>query len=197
MPIIKLDEEHKYTVDGRPCPGVSEVLKGCGAVDDRFYRAHLHATARGKKVHAATAEADCFGESWGEWLLPTEPEDGDIVNYLLAYSTFRRESKIEILGIEKKGYAEIDGHGYCGTYDRLAKLNGRLCLFDIKTGAREAWHGLQLEAYAGLVAEKEIDLYGLYLKPSGKYQLTAYPRDMVQRNSWRFALNKFYEGKTI
>jgi len=195
MPIIKLDEEHKYTVDGRPCPGVSEILKWCGGVDDRFYRSHPHATARGKKVHAATAEADCFGDSWGEWLLPAAPEDGDIVNYLLAYSTFRRESKIEILEIEKKGYAEIDGLGYCGTYDRLAKLNGRLCIIDIKTGARAAWHGLQLEAYAGLVAEKEIDLYGLYLKPSGRYQLTAYPRTWELGIEWERMLFSFSEGQ--
>lgn len=50
MPVITLDPDHRYTVDGRPAPGVNQILTGLGLIDARWFTPE--GRDRGKAVHA-------------------------------------------------------------------------------------------------------------------------------------------------
>tara|TARA_R100001244_G_scaffold114397_1_gene84764 strand:- start:554 stop:1441 length:888 start_codon:yes stop_codon:yes gene_type:complete len=106
---------------------------------------------------------------------------------LQAYIDWYKENNVELVATEISLYNPIkDDEGfiypYAGTADILCKINGKLCLVDIKTGKEyQKTHELQLTAYKMLcdsLYSNEIgtidEMYCLYLKDSGKYKMMKY-----------------------
>jgi hypothetical protein len=75
----------------------------------------------------------------------------DVYPYLKAWEQFKSDvGKIKWLLIEEPMGSKA---GYSGTPDRIAEINGKIVLIDIKSGQHELWHGFQLAAYARAAKE--------------------------------------------
>ncbi len=91
--------------------------------------------------------------------------------YAEAFYSWVKDNKVEIIKQEKTVISEK--HGYGGTLDIIALIDGSRMLIDVKTGKGiypEAW--LQLSAYKEAVEEegKKVDeIAVLLLKENGKY----------------------------
>ena len=121
------EENHAYTLDGRPVPSVTEIV---GLITSRKYadtnaallqQAQRHGTA----VHELCEMLDCG----------VEPEELDIepelVGYVNAYLAFLRDYRPEWEYIEKPVYC-LD---YAGRIDRVGTIDGQTAIVDIKTTA--------------------------------------------------------------
>lgn len=121
------EENHAYTLDGRPVPSVTEIV---GLITARKYadtNAAMMAQAqrRGTEVHELCEMLDCG----------VEPEELDIapelVGYINAYLAFLRDYRPEWEYIEKPVYC-LD---YAGRIDRVGTIDGQAAIVDIKTTA--------------------------------------------------------------
>jgi hypothetical protein len=150
---------HEYALDGVPIPGVSRILDAAGF--KTIYPAGDYAL-RGTRVHAATAFVD-QGKAIrvGKGVEP----------YLDAYRAFLADFP----GLRWTVIEEAIYHPrllYAGTVDRKGQLAYRQVVGDIKTGSPPARRlGLQLAAYAMIVAGRDCLRWGIELKPTGKYKL--------------------------
>lgn len=170
---LKFDEvAHTYTVDGRELPSVTQILERVGLKDN--YNNDVFYCDRGAAVHEATEFID-------RDTLDPASVDPQIEPYLQAYRAFREQTGFEPLLIEQWLYSRQ--YGYAGTLDRVGWVNGKLAIFDIKTGPPARWHNLQLAAYRWLVREnhwrfgvthKEVDAmteFTLQLRDDGEFRL--------------------------
>lgn len=121
------EENHSYTLDGRPVPSVTEIV---GLITARKYAdtsaAVLEqAKRRGSVVHELCEAIDCG----------VEPEELDIepelVGYVNAYLAFLRDYRPEWDYIEKPLYS----FSYAGRCDRIGTIDGETAIVDIKTTA--------------------------------------------------------------
>jgi hypothetical protein len=124
---------HVYTLDHKPIPSVTQILKATGLTG------HYRGTAgrdRGSRVHEATELYDVLG------VIGDGPEAG----YTRAWAKFKADHVSEIVASEQAVFNEP--LWYAGTLDRIVRLkDGKLAILDIKTGAKADWHKLQLAAY--------------------------------------------------
>jgi hypothetical protein len=156
---IDFDEAvHSYRLNGRVVPSVTQVLKLAGVVDDEWY--DDASCLRGTYVHEAT-------EMFDKGELDEETLDPVIVPYLGAWKAFLRESKAEIIDIEKRVVNEV--YRYAGTLDRIAIVAKRLTVIDIKTGSPEPSHQLQTAGYARCLPES-VQRLAVYLRDDGTYK---------------------------
>lgn len=166
--LITLDEEsHKYTVDGKTVPAVSEITRFISReVYSEVMQSTLdNAARRGTKVHKATEALDKYGDV---------EADEDILPYLEAYVKFRREHKVQWLKIE--WMADCEGE-FCGTIDRLGTVDGTLSIVDIKTSSQlqKVLYTAQLNFYLRIARANGLEpkkLYILKLVKDGTYKLT-------------------------
>lgn len=173
------DETHTYFWNGVPVPSVTQILQAEGYIDDRYY--NEAARIRGTYVHVACQYLDEGG-------LDTENLDPIIIPYLSAYERFKQEARFVPELIEVQRYSET--YRFAGTFDRIGELDGREVLIDLKTGAKDDWHGLQLAAYTTLI-DQELPRYTLELRADGDYRLHAF-RDPTDRQVFLSALTGFY-----
>jgi hypothetical protein len=132
-------EGHTYTLDGKPIPGVSTILKvGGGGYYARTAQAQA-AIDRGTRAHQATELMDTIGMGPFDF-------DADLTPYLTGWQNFLTETRAEILHIEQQVFSE--SLWYAGTFDRIIKLYGHKYLLDIKTGGKQKTHPVQIAAYA-------------------------------------------------
>ena len=121
------EENHSYTLDGRPVPSVTEIV---GLITARKYaetNAAMMAQAqrRGTEVHELCEAIDCGVD-------PEELEIApELVGYVNAYLTFLRDYRPEWEYIEKPVYT-LD---YAGRIDRVGTIDGKTAIVDIKTTA--------------------------------------------------------------
>jgi len=133
-------EEHKYRVNGMDVPTVTELLKLGGAIDTRFFTAS--GSHRGTRRHKATELYDDGSLDWGT----VHPDD---YPHVLGWSNFIRDNDVEIVDSEIPGFNRF--FRYAGTLDRIAIIDGKYFVVDIKTGAY-AWSSLlQVELYAEIL----------------------------------------------
>lgn len=170
--MIQFDEDlHEYKVDGVVYPSVTTILKAEGFIDTRFF--NEAATDRGTRVHRALQAID-------SGVPPVLYDASDIRGYVTAWEAFCESREPEFFGIEKALYS--DAYRVAGTADRLATIEGKQCVIDIKTGAPQSWHGLQLAAYAVLLGQApkfygdpvQIRRYGVYVKNDGAFRVKEY-----------------------
>tara|TARA_Y100000817_G_scaffold65790_1_gene49704 strand:+ start:67 stop:843 length:777 start_codon:yes stop_codon:yes gene_type:complete len=104
------------------------------------------AAAIGTMVHQY-AESKLRGEN------PARPVDPQAKAAAHAFDVWLKINKVEVIEVERAVYSRK--HGYAGTCDLLAKVNGRLTLIDLKT-SKSVYdsHFLQLEGYASALEEE-------------------------------------------
>lgn len=170
---LTLDERnHKYMdEEGNIIPSVTEIIS---MISGEAYRninpAVLeHAAEKGRLVHEWCEQFDYECE---EDQVPSELEP-----YCRAYMDFVRDYRPEWTAIESMVYCNVTqtGEGYAGTVDRIGKIDGKLCVVDIKTIASPTTKDhikvcCQTAAYS-MASNVWGERYALYLKPDGKYRI--------------------------
>lgn len=130
QPVPLLADGHIYFVGQESYPGVSEILQGAGMVDlsgipeDRLE----YARVRGSAVHLACHYYDLGVLNW-------DSVDPAIVGYLRSYIAFKQRAE-DAIGFQVLG-SEIPLTSkqwrFCGTLDKIAKVNGGAAVIDLKT----------------------------------------------------------------
>lgn len=127
------DKNHAYYLDGRRLPSVTQVLGMSGLIPD--YR--MADTTLGSCVHALIA-AEING---------TEPDVSEFTAGLFLpawhqfcddYGYVPQQAEVKLASAEA---------GYAGTIDNIGTIDGLPATIEIKTGAVETWHLLQLAGY--------------------------------------------------
>jgi hypothetical protein len=181
---LVLDKDHKYWKNDLRIPGISEVLKSAGLIDDRWFTEHSR--EKGSGAHAACHFFD-------EDDLVESSLDPVIIPHVEAWKKFRSETGFKPTIIEKKLYSAV--FNFAGTPDRAGILNGDEVGVEIKTGAISFVTGLQLAAQEILLAEVEgfrvKKRFAVQTKNNGTYKLTQFS-DVMDRGYFLSALNMWH-----
>ena len=185
-PALTFDHElHVYSLGERVLPSVTEILKGAGIVNDRWWTEA--GRWRGSAVHAA-----CWYDDQND--LNEATLDPSLRNYLDAYRKFKTETGFIPTDIETPIYNDL--LGYAGTPDRIGNLpGGKFCLPDLKSGASSKVTRYQTVAYAAcLPSPRKYVRMEVRLKPDGKYTLQVYePKDYDRDFSrWQSIVDVFH-----
>jgi hypothetical protein len=122
-------------------PRVTDILKAAGLIDSRWFSEW--GRQRGSAVHLATRYLD-------EGRLDRGSLDDAVAPRVRQYERFLLESGCRVL--ESETVRTDHQMGYRGTPDRVVEIAGRVGTLDIKPPMVCPWHGIQLAAYAQLVA---------------------------------------------
>jgi len=131
MPKLELDDQHRYTLDGKGLDGLTSTIAEAGLISGYGSDWYMQ---RGTFIHQAT-------EYWDKGELDESTVDPHIQGYLESWKQFRKDQNYKPDEIELKLYDPI--YLYAGTIDRLP-----LC--DLKSGVEEKWHKWQLAGYWNL-----------------------------------------------
>jgi len=163
MNLIFNDELHLYLIDGEVVPGLTEIFTDLGIINNRFYTEE--ARERGRLIHLIT-------ELYDRGSLDIDTVDPRLLGYFEAYRNFLDKHNPEIIEIEKPIGNKV--LKYASKLDRVFKMKiapgyiGKI-ITDLKTGAKERWHQLQLTAHLMAYSKSHLPLYDLYLKPNGDF----------------------------
>ena len=160
------DAEHAYFLNGVQVPSITQMLKAAGHIDDTVYAEG--SAERGRIVHALCADVD---------LGALDPAACQSVHrgFVLAHHAAMMCLRPSILSVEQPQVSAT--HRFGGRIDRVVTINGLRGCLDIKSGAPEPWHALQLAL--GCILESEdcgippenLGRWGLYIKDSGKWSV--------------------------
>jgi hypothetical protein len=131
---------HAYAApDGRRLPSVTEVIRGMGLMDDRWWTPE--ACDRGSLVHQTLALIN-------EGTLDLDSLDPTLAPYATAWANFLAVG-VDMVLLWEQPLADLE-RGYAGTADAILVLRGDKTpwLVDAKTGKAQPWVGLQTAAYA-------------------------------------------------
>ena len=176
-------ETHTYRVGDTVLPSVTQILKSVGLIDTTHFKPEH--SERGTTVHEAT-------QFWDETGMVDDTIPEELLGYLDAWKRFREETGFTPSHIEQSFYSQ---QGYAGTVDRIGKTHSvNPILVDIKTGAPQPWHRLQLAAYS-ILAKQNLDLpiwetWGVHLKKDGKYSVEPY-RQIEHSADWLAVLRVY------
>lgn len=132
--------EHTYEADGVVYPSVTQILQGVGIIDTRWYKPG--SAEKGAAKHKLFEQ---YLKKTLDWSTLTD----EALALIEQYQNFLTNETAEILCIEKARYSKE--LGYAGTPDLVYRdKDGKVIVLDIKTGAPEKWHALQLAAYMEL-----------------------------------------------
>lgn len=182
---------HRYTVNGRVVPSVTQVLEGAGLIDTKWFTpAHAQ---RGTDIHEYTTWID-------KELLPMKYLSGHpYYPYLFAYMTFKidygfKPVEVEKIVVHHSGLwaGTVDREGYITSESQCRRLEitpeDRIVL-DIKTGTRQKWHDLQLEGYSLTYPERPRK-FCLYIKKDETYRFKEAEEKLEE--PWFNAVNEYY-----
>lgn len=154
------EETREHYLGSLRIKSVTQILTEAGRIDTRFYAPG--SGERGSEIHQQCADV-FYGT------IPQTPHEK-----VLSYLNWREMAKdYEVIAVEQPMCSLR--HKYCGKIDILATdAKGKVCVIDIKSGAAENWHELQLGAYSQMVKEAQSltyrpDGYCLYLKTKGRF----------------------------
>lgn len=164
-PRLRLDEDHRYWSGDLRIPGLSELLKLFGFIDDSYYTEEGREVGRG--VHLGTQSLDEGRQDHLQF------ESKAIIGRIMAYERFKREKQFKpglIETIHQHPYGtyacRIDRYGYFGQSDIGA-------LIELKCGSKEPWHKLQTGAQKealGIITQP-MRRFALYLRENETYEL--------------------------
>lgn len=145
-PEIILDENHRYTVDGFPVMGVSEIIADNGfGISEKVPQRVLEVASKfGSFTHKATQLHDLK-------TLDKATLSSEIEAYLNGWIKFREDFGFDPSAIELRGYSKI--HNYCFTLDRAGLIKkglyaGEMAVVDIKTSTGiQKSTAIQLDGY--------------------------------------------------
>ena len=107
MSVLHFDYcQHKYSLNGRIIPGVSEILQGAGLSDPRWFKPE-HAE-RGHAIHSLIEQRN------NNMPVP----GGEYQGYVNAWAEFVSDRELTIVNAEYKTYHEL--FNYAGTIDAVA-----------------------------------------------------------------------------
>lgn len=167
--------DHAYIdiATGAEIPSITQLLKEAGLVNDRFYTEESR--ERGSCVHRLVADYD-LGAIHKEDL----PEVNSVYKgWLQAHVAAMDVIQPTWLSIEERRVHET--LRFAGTLDRHGKVYGAVAVVEIKSGAVEDAHPIQLALQCLLVSPEvglpaeTIPRYGLYLKRTGRWTLQSFP----------------------
>lgn len=159
-------DQHAYKLDGQEVPSVTQII---GALSRGKYEPTPileQARIRGIRVHELCELSDIGAE------LDIDPE---CLPFVLAYDRFKRDYSPEWDYIEKKLGSK---NGFAGTVDRVGRIDGYLCVVDLKTTQNmdrisKIAMSVQLAGYSLLCAENGLGyadkLLGVQLRNDGTY----------------------------
>jgi hypothetical protein len=165
LDLVFNEGNHTYTLRDVILPSVTQIMK---PLSDEVY-SHIDpevlrfAAQRGTDVHFATELYDLYG------VIDIRPE---LMPYLEAYIQWKQDYQPEIITVEKRLYHK---HlFYAGTIDRLAIINDKIVLVDLKsTRALETeLVSVQDSAYRDMFISHNVRIDAqavLQLKPDGTY----------------------------
>lgn len=194
-----IEDGHLYTLDARPIPSNTQILKGVGLINDAFYTPD--GRDRGSRVHL------------GCWFADRDDLDWDTVRkeergYIKGFLKFKREmewitdfNELPVWG--SPGYGtrlDLLGHGI---FKVDGIFNRRRAVIDIKTGKAQKWVGWQTGGQKRAVIERiqagdepwtqHLEYFNdhpypelrfaLELMPDGRYHLQPY-NDPVEENEY-------------
>jgi hypothetical protein len=164
---VSFDEiTHTYRYRGSIVPSVTQIIKGAGLSDYSRIDAGIMADAqeRGRIVHYI-CELDDMG------LLDEGTVDPSLDGYLAAWRLARSCLELKVLEVERIVYnAKV---GYAGRADVVGEFDVGRFILDRKTGGMEAWHGVQLAAYAAGLNPPydDLTLFSACLSSDGSYHI--------------------------
>ena len=155
MEIEFIEDCHVYLVNGEIVPSVTQIINRIfPSTYENVPKTILENSARfGTRIHHLI-EMDCKGV-----IEPMTPFEEQIMD---EFHEIKKKHNIEVLKNEQMvNY----GYLYAGTYDMLAKVNGKLSLIDIKTTSKVMNEHLryQLTMYRMAIAEEIEKMYCLWL----------------------------------
>jgi hypothetical protein len=172
---IYTDENHLYTLDGRPLSSTTGILKAEGFIDTTWY--NEDARTRGSYVHLTCHLYD-------KGTLDIDTLDDALRPYLDAYIRFKAETGFEVVESEVPHYHPQ--YLYAGTPDKAGTMEGTDTLIDLKTGVIQSWTALQLASYE-LFYDRPMKRFGVQLTDEGKYKMVPFT-DRTDRNIFLSAL---------
>lgn len=188
-PGLTFDEaSHRYFLGGQEVPSVTGVIRDnrLGGDFSAVAPAVLeHARQLGTAVHAALHYDD-------EGMLDEATVDPVVAPYVEAWRRFRAERHVAIVEMERR-YADAT-YRFAGTLDRIAVIDGRRVVCDIKTGGVEG-ADYQTAAYAHLAGEPlSILRWAVQLHPERAIPYTVHPyRNLADWRIFRAALELTHE----
>lgn len=179
------EEKHHYYYDGRRVPGVTSILESVGLIEFGGIPIEIldSAAQRGTAVHKML-------EFYDKGTLDESTVSDDLVGYLIQWKKFLNEMNVQIFENEKRLFSSK--YFYAGTLDRVAEMNGKETILDIKTGVPWMSHPVQLSAYDLAYNEdrrRKMDRMCVYLKPDN-FKLKSY-KDRNDSDVFLGALNIF------
>lgn len=180
MPILTLDADHKYFLDGKSIPGTNEIIGTF--YDVRPWWATERDRRLGEVLHKCIAyllEGDLDWKTVHPLLLPD----------VEAVAEWQAKNGYKAILIEKKLWSK---RWFAGTIDSFGYFpSGRFVLPDWKRGAAGPGTALQTASYVELVCE--------YLAEHGTPEecaaLDAVKRDLYPNGVERYALHNIGSGK--
>lgn len=159
MPELILDGGHRYWLDGRRIPGVTEILDGLGLVDTRWFTEESR--RRGSAVHAAVhyhLEGD----------LAWSTVDERIKGYVESAIAFLDVVAFKPTHVETR-VLHVGPPTFAGTLDLAGEMYGTDSLADWKSGAIVPVTGMQTAGYdVALGGKKRRRRLGVQLRENGK-----------------------------
>jgi len=146
---------HKYFIDDRPVPSVTQVLDEM--LPGAIFHADKYYLVRGTSVHACAA----FIARGKQFRCPA-----GIEGQVWACRMFFREHNVEVLEVEKQVYSRP--HQYAGTLDMLCRINGHLTFVDWKSALSKAAE-IQVGGYGVCIPDARLGLI-VALQADGRYK---------------------------
>lgn len=161
------EETHEYFVDGVKYPSITEIAKPISF--ERFNALQQSilekARQRGKRVHELCEEYLLCGE------IDEKEIESEYLPYVASFIEWVRTYKPKVIYTEKRLFGA--NLGYCGTFDLLCEIDGKIVLIDYKATSTIDKKSLsvQLAGYDELVMSRlgiAVDVFMvLHLKKDG------------------------------
>jgi hypothetical protein len=130
---------HRYTVEGRIIPSVTQRITDAGLLGSAAQFYSPESAARGTAIHQACADRD-------HGLDVSVFAKGEHGGYLTSYIKWCDAIQPIWTSIETPRYSAK--HGTAGTADRVGTFaDGQPLVLDLKSGGRAGWHSVQLAFY--------------------------------------------------
>lgn len=159
-------------------PRVTEILKATGLIDDRFYT--VAGRDRGTAIHKATESMDILG-----LLADDFPQYAE---KLKTWEAWKAETGAQIEAMEEG----VETDDYIGRFDRIVTVYGSRWILDIKSGAKQPWHKVQVAAYAMATGIDRALLIYLGMGKRGREVQVEWDMPEAQAK-WVWCLNKYKE----
>ncbi len=205
-------ELHRYTINGRAVPSVTQVLADMGLYSDEWITNIRRSRARGTAGHQICDLIDYGrGGTWEE-IIASSHWDPDttapvLVPYGFGYAKFLADTGFEAVYSEHAVGSEA--YMVAGMLDKWGQCRGKRWLVDVKTGQPSPSSVLQVGIYQALLKETEnvetTERIVVHLMADGKYKIVYQSSGMrdVQLglaavSLWWFRFNnKLLRGKEI